>query len=150
MALIWWVVQLSAATRGVYKKAVLKNFAIFTGKHLHWSLFLITLVFFSWEYCKKFKNTWIEKHQQTAASEENIQTSSVFSLWDEGCVPGQINANLQSKIRDENKCDKIAANSHPSFSTCSTRSFSKVPMKKEICKNDIVLSNKVKTRAVGL
>ena len=23
------------------KKAVLKNFAIFTGKHLHWSLFLI-------------------------------------------------------------------------------------------------------------
>ena len=30
-----------AATGGVLKKTVLKNFALFTGKHLCWSIFLI-------------------------------------------------------------------------------------------------------------
>ena len=34
---------LEAATWGVYKKAVPKNFVIFTEKHLFWSLFLIKL-----------------------------------------------------------------------------------------------------------
>ena len=32
---------LEAVTGGFFKKAVLKNFAIFTGKHLCWRLFLI-------------------------------------------------------------------------------------------------------------
>ena len=36
-----------------YKNAVLKNFAIFTRKHL----------------CEIFKNTYFEKHLRTAASE---------------------------------------------------------------------------------
>ena len=35
------------ATGVFYKKAVLKNFAIFTGKHLCWSLFLIKVKAFS-------------------------------------------------------------------------------------------------------
>ena len=36
-----------------YKKTGFKNFAIFTGKHLYWSLFL---------------NTYFKEHLQTAAS----------------------------------------------------------------------------------
>ena len=59
-----------AAIRGLqYKKDVLKNFAVFTGKHLRWSLFVIKLEalqlfykeaptqVFSCEYCKFFKDT---------------------------------------------------------------------------------------------
>ena len=52
------------------KKAVLKNFAIFTGK-LQACNFIkntLTLVFSS-EYCKIFKNTYLEKHLLTAASD---------------------------------------------------------------------------------
>ena len=62
------------------KKAILKNFAIFTGEHLYWSLFLIvswrpgtlltkppTQAFFC-EYCKIFKNTYFGEHLWTAAS----------------------------------------------------------------------------------
>ena len=33
----------SSHRRCSIKEAVLKNFAVFTGKHLYWSLFLITL-----------------------------------------------------------------------------------------------------------
>ena len=40
------------------KKADLKNFAIFTGKDLCWSLF-------SCKYCIIFKKTYFEKHLQT-------------------------------------------------------------------------------------
>ena len=62
-------------------KGVLKNFAIFTGKHLSWSLFLIkfrafrpaTLLketptqVFSCKICETFKNTYFEKHLRTTA-----------------------------------------------------------------------------------
>ena len=54
-----------------FKIAVLKNFTIYTGKHLCWSLFLIELQasgtatllkrvqqVFSWEYCEIFKNSF--------------------------------------------------------------------------------------------
>ena len=40
------------------KKAALKNLAIFTGKHLRWSLFLIKL---------QALNTYFEKYLRTAA-----------------------------------------------------------------------------------
>ena len=64
------------------EKLVLKNFAIFTGKHLHCSLFFKKLQAFrpatllketptqvlSSEYCKVFKNTNFEEHFRTAAS----------------------------------------------------------------------------------
>ena len=63
-------------------KVVLKNFAVFTRKHLYWSLFLIKLQAFwpatlskwtptqtfSCEYCEIFKSTYFEKHLWTAAS----------------------------------------------------------------------------------
>ena len=63
------------------KRAVVKNFAIFTGKHLCWSLFLMKLQawrpaillkrdptqVFYYEYLEIFKNTFSEKHMQTAA-----------------------------------------------------------------------------------
>ena len=60
------------------KKPVLKNFAIFKGKHLCWSLFLIKLQglqlylkdtptqVFSCEYCEIFKKTYFEEYLQTA------------------------------------------------------------------------------------
>ena len=62
-----------------YRKAVLKDFAIFAGINLRWSLFLIKLCpqlywketptqVFSCEYCEIFKSTYFEKHLRTAAS----------------------------------------------------------------------------------
>ena len=65
-----------------YKKAVLKSFANFTGEHLYWSLFLITLQVFrpepyqeetptqviSCEICKIFKNVYFEEYLRTTAS----------------------------------------------------------------------------------
>ena len=72
----------SSHQRWSVKKCCFKYLAIFTGKHLFWSLFLINLqsfrpsIFlkenpaqvFSYEYCKIFKNTYSEEHLRTAAS----------------------------------------------------------------------------------
>ena len=53
-----------------FKIDVLKDFAIFTGKHLCWSLFLIKLPIFrqetagkmfSWEYCDIFKSSFFHR-----------------------------------------------------------------------------------------
>ena len=68
------------------KKWFLKNFAILTGKHLCWSLFLIKLKLqafrpatllkrdsntdVSCEYCEMFKNIYFEGYMQTTASEK--------------------------------------------------------------------------------
>ena len=56
------------------KKGVLKNFAIFTGKHLCWSLFadlqvcnFIKKKLQCW-CCEIFKNTYSEEHLRTTAS----------------------------------------------------------------------------------
>ena len=63
-----------AATGVSFKKAVLKNFAIFTGKQLLWNPFFqlyqkeTPTEVFSCEYCEIFKNTYFEEHLQTAAS----------------------------------------------------------------------------------
>ena len=62
--------SLEAATGGVLKKSALKNFTIFTRKHLCCSLFLIKLQAlvnetptqrFSCEYSEIFKSTYCEK-----------------------------------------------------------------------------------------
>ena len=68
--------------RSSVKKIVPKNFAIFTGKHLCWSLFLINLQAFRstallkrdsntgvflW-ILRNFKNTYLEEHLRTVAS----------------------------------------------------------------------------------
>ena len=64
------------------QKAALKNFTIFTGKHLCWSLSLIKLQaatpatllkknptqVFSCEYFEIFKNIYYKEHLQAAAS----------------------------------------------------------------------------------
>ena len=59
------------------EKAILKYFAIFTGKHLCWSLLLIGLrasrpatylkkdLQYSCEYCKTFKNTYFDENLGT-------------------------------------------------------------------------------------
>ena len=49
------------------KKAVLKTFAIFTGKHLSWRLF-------NSEYCEIFQSTYFEETLRTAASENVHET----------------------------------------------------------------------------
>ena len=46
-----------------YRKAVVKNLAIFTEKHLCWGLL------FNSEYCEIFNSTCFQKHLRTAASE---------------------------------------------------------------------------------
>ena len=60
---------------------MLKNFAIFTGKHLSRSRFLLKLLAFAYEkdtpaqvffceYCEVIKNTYFEKHLRITASED--------------------------------------------------------------------------------
>ena len=49
-----------------YEKAVLKNFAILTGKRLCWSLQKTPIQVLSCEYRKSFKTTYFEKHLLTA------------------------------------------------------------------------------------
>ena len=58
------------------KKGALKTFAIFTGKHLGWSLFLIKLggrqerlqQMFSCENCEIFKNIYFEEYLRSTVS----------------------------------------------------------------------------------
>ena len=75
---------LEANTRGVLQKAVLENFAIFTGKQLCWSLFLIKLQAFKLAtLLKRDSNTgaflcilqiyiYFEKHLQMAVSDHSF------------------------------------------------------------------------------
>ena len=58
-----------------FKKALLKNFAIFSGKHLCWNLFSIKLQVSNFikkvpnfEYYEIFKNAYYEENAWTAAS----------------------------------------------------------------------------------
>ena len=68
------------------KSTVLKIFAIFTGKHLCCSLFLIKLQAFrhaiyeketvtqvlTYEYCEIFKNTYFETHLRRATPDDGM------------------------------------------------------------------------------
>ena len=76
----------------INKKAIIKNFAILTGKRLRWSLFLAKLqasrisallqrepeagVFFV--DIAIFKNTYFEKHLRTAAFETHLINTKLF------------------------------------------------------------------------
>ena len=67
---------------GFRKKGTLKNFTIFTGKHLFWDIFLLKLqacrpatllkrdsnTVFSREFCEIFKKTYLGEHLRTTAS----------------------------------------------------------------------------------
>ena len=70
-----------------YKKAILKNFAIFTGKQLCWSMFW----FFSREYCETFQNTYFEKHLPIAAS---INCKNFYRA-----TEGQIEMKCKQKLK---------------------------------------------------
>ena len=59
-----------AATGMLHKKAVLKNFLVFIGKHLCWSIFLNKVAGLQANACV-FLNTYLEEHQRPAASEIN-------------------------------------------------------------------------------
>ena len=72
-----------------YKKAVLKNFAIFTGKHLCWGLFIKKLQTFRpatllkrdfCEYSEIFKNNYFEENLRTAVSE--IPNLNIYSWYE--------------------------------------------------------------------
>ena len=77
-----WRKSRSSHRRCSAKKVVLKNFAVFTRKHLYWSLFLIKLQAFrpasllkwtptqtfSCKYSEIYKSTYFEKYLWTAAS----------------------------------------------------------------------------------
>ena len=68
--------------RCAIKKAVLKNLAIFIGKHLCWSLFneVVPTQLFSCEYYEIFKNTYFKKHLRTVASACRLQQQSNICL----------------------------------------------------------------------
>ena len=80
------------------KKVVLKNFAIFTGKHLCWTLFLIELKarrsatllketptqVFSVNILKFIKNTYFEEHMRNTASNSfnsSAHASTTLQYW---------------------------------------------------------------------
>ena len=67
----WWQFRYFRGShrRCSVKKVVHKNFAIFTEKHLCWSLFLINLQAFRPEHYKMLKNNYFEEHLLTAASD---------------------------------------------------------------------------------
>ena len=46
------------------------------------------------------------EHSYTVVLRKYTNFVSFFFSWDKELVPGEINANLQSKISDANKCDK--------------------------------------------
>ena len=74
-----WKVFTNSHSQMFFKIGVLKNFAIFRGKTLCWSLFLINVAghpatlnetptqAFSCGYCKIFQNIFFEEHIQKAA-----------------------------------------------------------------------------------
>ena len=96
----------------LYKKAVLKNFLIFTGKHLSWRLFLIKLHAFlelylretqtwafSCEYCKTFKNTYLEEDLQNTAFNHYSSLKSFLSLMILGLIFQTALLKVQSTSR---------------------------------------------------
>ena len=60
--------KIYSSQQSTTQKAVLKNFAISTGKHLCWNFFLTKLHLqtpkpvFSYEYWEFLKNTYFEEH----------------------------------------------------------------------------------------
>ena len=63
------------------KKGVLKDFPIYTGKHLCWSLFnkFAALNVFSCEYCEHFKKTYLDEHLRATAYVSRVKSN--FDSW---------------------------------------------------------------------
>ena len=100
------------------KQMLLQNFAIFTGKHLCWSLFLIKLRAFSYastllkespthvfccEYCKFCKNNFFTEHLQTTASAwpmaPNLLKNLEIKLSLKGTLCACLNDSFRSSLR---------------------------------------------------
>ena len=81
------------------QEAVLKNFAIFTGKHLRWSFFLIKLQLqtptqvFSYEYSEILRNTYFEEDLWTAASNYGDLDNFVEKIYlaEDPTTPSRVN-----------------------------------------------------------
>ena len=58
----------SSCSQMFFKIGFLKNFTIYTGKHLCWSLFLLKVFLLFSEYCKSFKNRFNIEYLLDAAS----------------------------------------------------------------------------------
>ena len=61
--------------RSTHRVDVLKNFAIFTGKHLQLYQKDTPTQVFSCEYCEIFKNTYLEEHLRTTDFINNVYAS---------------------------------------------------------------------------
>ena len=83
-----------------YKKAGLKNFAIFSGKHLWWSLFLIKLLAF--RFPALLKRDCFVKHLRTAASEyDTVFVSLGLGLTTAALVLGIANFQKGNQARQQ-------------------------------------------------
>ena len=85
----------SSRSQMFLKIGVLKNFVIFTGKHLCWILFLIKLQAFrlvtllkrdptqvlSYEYCEIFKSTYFQEHLRATASNNIVVFFMKVHFW---------------------------------------------------------------------
>ena len=97
------------------KKALRKNFAIFTRKHLCWSLFQIKKTrtqMFSCEYWEISKNTYFEEHLRTAASEETLESDCLgLSFWRVPFKP-EPSLNLTLSLYSENRFSMFIINGY--------------------------------------
>ena len=96
----------SSRSQMFFKTGVLKNFGIFTGKHLCWSLFLIKLLawspatvlkrestqVFSWEYYEVFKNSFFLQNTSCGCSCYDLEKILKF------CFPQKSPVIMQFRI----------------------------------------------------
>ena len=92
-----------------------KNFAIFTRKHLCWSLFQIKKTrtqMFSCEYWEISENTYFEEHLRTAASEETLESDCLgLSFWRVPFKP-EPSLNLTLSLYSENRFSMFIINGY--------------------------------------
>ena len=102
---VFWFVRIQKQPLEIiYKKAVFRNFAIFTRKHLCWSLFSWPTTLskrdyikqvFSCKYCKIFKNIYFEEHPPTAASKNHKSDMTPSQISYVSVSDNKINANIR-------------------------------------------------------
>ena len=122
-------------------KAVLKNFAIFTGEYLCWSLFLIKsfkatwLQVFSCEYCGIFKITCFEEHLQMAASVRcyfdaiNLKQSGFCTTYSFKILVSERKCKINLKSRESQKKKKKKKLQSSYTCLCKARSKTRKPEK---------------------
>ena len=94
----------SSRSQMFFEIGVFKNFAIFTGNHLCWSLLEVPAQAFSCEYCEIFKNSFYQRAPPVAAS---TLSHAIFKL-----LPSVISMSL-SKWRLVKKTSRYVTNTTP-------------------------------------